>query len=92
MPAPLNPKLEYTTRQRFHRVRSVAGEGGGFVLDAGGQLTPGDAPGLAAPFERVHLLSLHEPVGFGRFAAASGIFHDLLRADKNREERISHGF
>jgi galactonate dehydratase len=88
------------TRQRLNRVRSAAGEGSDFVLDAGGRLTPGDASSLAAAFEQMHLLWFDEPctlanlsaaskiagenvtpVGFGRFAVASGIFQDLLRAD-----------
>ena len=45
--------LVNATRQRWDRVRSAAGPGCDFVLDAAGKLTPGDASTLAAAFERL---------------------------------------
>ncbi|MBZ5618053.1 MAG: hypothetical protein LAQ69_04850 [Acidobacteriia bacterium] len=65
--------LVNATRQRLDRVRSVAGEGSDFVLDAGGQLTPGDASSLAAAFEQLHLLWFDEPCPLSNLSAASKI-------------------
>ena len=57
-------------RQRLDRVRSAAGEGADFVLDASGKLTPGDSAGLAAAFERHHLLWFDEPCPLSNLTAA----------------------
>ena len=65
--------LVNATRQRLDRVRSAAGEGSDFVLDAGGQLTPGDASSLAAAFEQMHLLWFDEPCPLSNLSAASKI-------------------
>ncbi|HLK68611.1 MAG TPA: enolase C-terminal domain-like protein [Bryobacteraceae bacterium] len=58
------------TRQRLDTVRSAAGQGSDFVLDAGGRLTPGDASSLAAAFEPAHLLWFDEPCQLSNLAAA----------------------
>lgn len=58
------------TRQRLAAVRSAAGEGSDFVLDAGARLTPGDASSLSAAFERDHLLWFDEPCQLSNLAAA----------------------
>lgn len=65
--------LVNAARQRLDRVRSAAGAGCDFVLDAAGQLTPGDASTLAAAFERFHLLWFDEPCPLSNLAAASRI-------------------
>ena len=52
------------------RVRSAAGEGSDFVLDAAGNLTPGDASSLAAALERSHLLWFDEPCPLSNLSAA----------------------
>ena len=62
--------LVNATRQRLDRVRSAAGAGCDFVLDAGGILTPGDASSLAAAFERLHLLWFDEPCPLSNLDAA----------------------
>jgi galactonate dehydratase len=62
--------LVNATRQRLDRVRSAAGEGSDFVLDAAGKLTPGDASSLAAAFERLHLLWFDEPCPLSNLSAA----------------------
>ena len=62
--------LVNATRQRLDRVRSAAGEGSDFVLDAAGKLTPGDASSLAAAFERLHLLWFDEPCPLSNLTAA----------------------
>jgi galactonate dehydratase len=62
--------LVAATRQRLDRVRSAAGEGSDFVLDAAGKLTPGDASSLAAAFERMHLLWFDEPCLLSNLTAA----------------------
>jgi galactonate dehydratase len=62
--------LVNATRQRLDRVRSAAGEGSDFVLDAAGKLTPGDASSLAAALERSHLLWLDEPCRLSNLTAA----------------------
>jgi galactonate dehydratase len=62
--------LVNATRQRLDRVRSAAGEGSDFVLDAAGKLTPGDASSLAAAFERLHLLWFDEPCLLSNLSAA----------------------
>lgn len=58
------------THHRLERVRSAAGEGSDFVLDAAGKLTPGDASSLAAAFERMHLLWFDEPCQLSNLTAA----------------------
>lgn len=65
--------LVNATRQRLDRVRSAAGEGCDFVLDAAGKLTPGDASTLSAAFERLHLLWFDEPCPLSNLSAASRI-------------------
>lgn len=65
--------LVNATRQRLDRVRSAAGEGSDFVLDAAAKLTPGDACILAAAFERLHLLWFDEPCPLSNLSAASRI-------------------
>ncbi len=62
--------LVNATRQRLDRVRSAAGAGCDFVLDAAGRLTPGDASTLAAAFESFHLLWLDEPCSPSSLSAA----------------------
>src|SRR5437660_2048145 len=62
--------LVAATRQRLDRVRSAAGEGSDYVLDAAGKLTPGDASSLAAAFERMHLLWFDEPCLLSNLTAA----------------------
>lgn len=62
--------LVNATRQRLERVRSAAGEGSDFVLDAAGKLTPGDASSLAAALERLHLLWFDEPCPLSNLSAA----------------------
>ncbi len=62
--------LVNATRQRLDRVRSAAGQGSDFVLDAAGKLTPGDASSLAAAFERLHLLWFDEPCPLSNLTAA----------------------
>lgn len=62
--------LVNATRQRLDRVRSAAGAGSDFVLDAAGKLTPGDASSLAAAFERSHLLWFDEPCAVSNLSAA----------------------
>jgi galactonate dehydratase len=62
--------LVTATRQRLDRVRSAAGEGSDFVLDAAGKLTPGDASSLASAFERMHLLWFDEPCLLSNLTAA----------------------
>jgi hypothetical protein len=69
------------TRQQLNRVRSAADEGTDFVLDAGGELAPGDASGLAAAFKQLHLLG-----------SASLARDDVERAcDSRRLREYSHG-
>lgn len=65
--------LVNATRQRMERVRSAAGTGCDFVLDAGGKLTPGDASTLAAAFERFHLLWFDEPCPLSNLSAGSRV-------------------
>ncbi len=65
--------LVNSTRQRLDRVRSAAGAGCDFVLDAAGRLTPGDASSLAAAFERFHLLWFDEPCQLSNLGAAERI-------------------
>jgi galactonate dehydratase len=65
--------LVNATRQRLDRVRSAAGGGCDFVLDAAGKLTPGDASTLAAAFERFHLLWFDEPCSPSNPSAANKI-------------------
>ena len=65
--------LVNATRQRMDRVRSAAGTGCDFVLDAGGKLTPGDASTLAAAFERFHLLWFDEPCPLSNLTAGSRV-------------------
>ena len=60
--------------------RSVAGEGIDFVLDAGGQLTSGDASSLAAAFERLHLLWFDEPCPLSNLNAAFKVSNTLSLA------------
>lgn len=62
--------LVAAARQRLDRVRSAAGQGSDFVLDAAGKLTPGDASSLAAAFERLHLLWFDEPCPLSNLTAA----------------------
>ena len=62
--------LVNATRQRLDRVRSAAGDGCDFVLDAAGKLTPGDASTLAAAFERFHLLWFDEPCALSNLTGA----------------------
>ena len=62
--------LVAATQQRLDRVRSAAGEGSDFVLDAAGGLTPGDASTLASAFERMHLLWFDEPCQISNLTAA----------------------
>jgi galactonate dehydratase len=57
-------------RQRLEAVRTAAGEGCDFVLDADARLTPGDASTLAAELERAHLLWFDEPCPLSNLAAA----------------------
>ena len=65
--------LVNATRQRLDRVRSAAGEGSDFVLDAAAGLTPGDASSLAAALERLHLLWFDEPCPLSNLSAACRI-------------------
>lgn len=65
--------LVNATRQRLDRARSAAGDRGDFVLDGGGQLTPGDASTLAVEFERLHLLWFDEPCSLSNLSAVSRI-------------------
>ena len=62
--------LVAATRRRLDLVRTAAGAGCDFVLDAGGRLTPGDASSLAAAFERLHLLWFDEPCPLSNLTAA----------------------
>jgi galactonate dehydratase len=62
--------LVAATRRRLDRVRSAAGAGCDFVLDAAAKLTPGDASSLAAAFERLHLLWFDEPCPLSNLTAA----------------------
>jgi galactonate dehydratase len=62
--------LVNAARQRLDRVRSAAGAGCDFVLDAAGKLTPGDASALAAAFERFHLLWFDEPCSASSLSGA----------------------
>jgi galactonate dehydratase len=62
--------LVAAARQRLDRVRSAAGEGADFVLDAAGKLTPGDSSSIAAAFERQHLLWFDEPCPVSNLTAA----------------------
>jgi galactonate dehydratase len=62
--------LVAAARQRLDRVRSAAGEGSDFVLDAAGGLTPGDSSSLAAAFEHLHLLWFDEPCQLSNLTAA----------------------
>jgi galactonate dehydratase len=62
--------LVAATQRRLDRVRSTAGEGSNFVLDAAGRLTPGDASSLASAFERMHLLWFDEPCQLSNLTAA----------------------
>lgn len=62
--------LVNATRRRMDRVRSEAGAGCDFVLDAAGKLTPGDASTLAAAFEKFHLLWFDEPCSPSSLSAA----------------------
>ena len=48
-------------RNRVERLKSAAGSGADFVLDANATLTPGDAAFIATALERTHLLWLDEP-------------------------------
>ncbi len=48
-------------RRRLEALRGDTGENTDFVLDGGGSLTPSDGAGLAAAFEKFHLLWLDEP-------------------------------
>jgi galactonate dehydratase len=77
VPATVSPNHSATlvdaTRRRLDRVRSAAGSGCDFVLDAAGKLTPGDASTLAAAFERFHLLWFDEPCPLSNLSAASRI-------------------
>ena len=65
--------LVNATLQRLDRVRSAAGEGSDFVLDAAGRLTPGDASSLSGVVERLHLLWFDEPCPLSNLSAASRI-------------------
>ncbi len=65
--------LVNATRERLDRVRSAAGAGCDFVLDAAGKLTPSDASTLAAAFEKFHLLWFDEPCPLSNLSAASRI-------------------
>jgi galactonate dehydratase len=65
--------LVNATRQRLDRLRSAAGKGCDFVLDAAGKLTPGDAATLSAAFERFHLLWFDEPCPLANLSAAAKI-------------------
>jgi galactonate dehydratase len=62
--------LVNTTLQRLDRVRSAAGSGCDFVVDAAANLTPGDASSLAAALERSHLLWFDEPCKLSNLTAA----------------------
>jgi galactonate dehydratase len=62
--------LVNATQQRLDRVRSAADAGCDFVVDAGGNLTPGDASSLAAALERSHLLWFDEPCRLSNLTAA----------------------
>src|SRR5262249_34339247 len=62
--------LAAATRERLDRVRSAAGEGSDFVLDAACKLTPGDASSLAPAFEHLHLLWFDEPCSLSNLSAA----------------------
>ena len=62
--------LVNATRQRLDKVRSAAGTGSDFVLDAAGKLSPGDASALAAALERSHLLWFDEPCPLSNLSAA----------------------
>lgn len=77
LPATHSPNHSATlvnaAQRRVDRVRSAAGDGCDFVLDAGGKLTPGDASSLAAAFERLHLLWFDEPCRVSNLSAASRI-------------------
>jgi galactonate dehydratase len=76
IPVPATHSLNHSatlvsaTRQRMDRIRSAAGAGCDFVLDAAGKLTPGDASTLAAAFERFHLLWFDEPSSPSNLSAA----------------------
>jgi galactonate dehydratase len=65
--------LVSATRRRMDGVRSAAGAGCDFVLDAAGSLTPGDASTLAAAFERFHLPWFDEPCALSNLSAATRI-------------------
>jgi len=62
--------LVTATHRRLDLVRTAAGAGCDFVLDAGGRLTPGDSSSLAAAFERLHLLWFDEPCPLSNLSAA----------------------
>jgi galactonate dehydratase len=64
------------TRRRFDRIRTAAGAGCDFVLDAAGTLTPGDASTLAAAFERNHLLWFDEPCPLSNLSGAYRIANE----------------
>jgi galactonate dehydratase len=62
--------LVAATSRRLDRVRSAAGDGSDFVLDAAGKLTAGDSSSLAAAFEYLHLLWFDEPCQISNLTAA----------------------
>ena len=63
VPAARNQGQAYvrSVRARLNALRTSAGDGIDFVLDAAGRLSPGDAASLAAALEDFHLLWFDEP-------------------------------
>ena len=61
------------TRKRLDALRSAAGEGTDFVLDAAASLTPGDAALLAADLQMFYLMWFDEPCPVSNLAAVKKI-------------------
>ncbi len=59
----------FNVRGRMEILRKNAGPDSDFVLDGGGQLTPGDASSISAELERFHLLWLDEPCAVSNLGA-----------------------
>lgn len=65
-------------RARIESLRAQGGPDVDFVLDGGGQLTPGDSASLATALERVHLLWFDEPCRISNLAALQKIASETV--------------
>ncbi len=69
VPVPTARPLVPAAERRMNALRAETGEDMDFVLDAAATLTPGEAAGLSAAFERFHLLWFDEPCPVSNLAA-----------------------